>query len=44
MSLAMIFDRKGQLDEAERYWKRATSLDQERIESGDATEIATYST
>jgi predicted Zn-dependent protease len=32
MSLAIIFDRKGQLDEAERYWKRATSLDQERIE------------
>lgn len=32
MSLAIIFDKKGQLDEAERYWWRATSLDQERIE------------
>ncbi len=32
MSLAVIFDEKGQLEEAERYWRRATSLDQERIE------------
>jgi len=32
MSLAVIFDQKGQSDAAERYWWRATSLDQERIE------------
>jgi hypothetical protein len=32
MSLAIIFDNKNQLDDAERYWRRTTSLDQERIE------------
>ncbi len=32
MSLAEIFGSKGRLDEAERYWRRTTSLDQERIE------------
>lgn len=32
MSLAVLFEKKGQLEEAERYWWRATSLDQERIE------------
>jgi tetratricopeptide (TPR) repeat protein len=32
MSLAEIYESKRQLDEAERYWRRSTSLDQERIE------------
>jgi tetratricopeptide (TPR) repeat protein len=32
MSLAEIYGSKGRLDEAERYWRRTTSLDQERIE------------
>lgn len=32
MSLAVLFENKGQLDEAERYWRRTTSLEQERIE------------
>jgi len=32
MSLAGIYERRNQMDEAERYWRRTTSLDQERIE------------
>ena len=32
MSLAGIFEKRENLNEAERYWRRTTSLDQERIE------------
>lgn len=32
MNLAEIYGNKGRLDEAERYWRRTTRLDQERIE------------
>ncbi len=31
MTLADIFEKRDQLDEAERYWRRATNFDQERI-------------
>ena len=32
MTLAGVFEKRDQLNEAERYWRRTTSLDQERIE------------
>ena len=32
MTLAGLFEERIQMDEAERYWRRTTSLDQERIQ------------